>query len=196
MPNEGNTMTESRGKREDTRVCIHEAAHLVACYRLGLSTPHGATVEPGKGHDGIVTDPALLIGPEWKRTFLRDNPENAATFRKADEMKVVFLLAGWAAELRRRGAGLSGSSIIISSRLDEVSETDADFRNALAVLEIYEPDAVKRNKWLFDLWERTFRLVGEWRDEIRRVASFLAERRTLDRDGIFEAYELIEAKEV
>lgn len=192
-----------RGNRADARICVHEAAHIVAHNKLRtrrgfwLGTPHGASVEKIKGgYEGAVHVDSGEYA-EWASIMLRDNPKRKAHQRETAELKAISLLAGQAAEHRRSRYSMEHAASFLFGcvGLLKYGYPSKDLRDAVALLKVYESNTARRNKWLRELCGRTCKYVWEWWPDIKRVAAFLQERRTLDRDGINEAYELIEGKE-
>ena len=86
----------------------------------------------------------------------------------------------------------AASTLIGGSKLLKYGFPSTDLPKVLELLKVHEPNKARRDKWLRELCGRTCEYVWEWWPDIRRVAAFLEERRTLDRAGIYEAYDLIE----
>jgi len=134
---------------------------------------------------------------------------------KVAENKVMVRLAGSAAD-KRMGWDIMGGDGEYYSELhtcyrNRVADDEAwreelrilleedgeygDFGRAIRFLSAFEDDERLREEWLLRLWCRSIRFINKHWEEIERFAKILQERRTLDRNGIFEVFELIERKE-
>jgi hypothetical protein len=150
-------------------------------------------VEELKGDTGGRVHVDGYEGAEWARVMLRGNPELKAALREMAEHKAISLLAGLAAEHRRSRYSMDGAAsfIFTCAGMLKYGFPSTDLQGTVDLLKVYEPNTARRNKWLRKLCQRTCQHVWDWWPDIRSVAALLQERRTLDRDGIFELYDLI-----
>ena len=192
-----NESENNRGRREDSRVCIHEAAHLVVAYRFGLGIPDIMNSER-KGDVGKWVTPGGAWDAEWSRGKRRDDPKLKVLGLKPQkkiERTVICLLAGHAAEDRRSHPSLESAASLLVTRSDllKCGFPSTDLRQALGLLSVHEPDPVKRTEWFHELCKQACQHVWEWWPMIRMVAKVLQESWFLDREGIDRVCERIEA---
>jgi len=200
---------KTRSRCEDNRVCIHEAAHIVAGFRLWLGTPDGATVDASVSEGGEITNGHVKsLGPwgaEHTRSFLRANRTNPGggkgfkgRMRKRDEGYILMSLAGLAAEHRRSRYSMEGSASLIfrEAEMLKYGFPSTDLQKVVALLAIYEPNQDRRDRWFRELCDRTCRLVWECWSAIQTVAAVLQEKRTVDREGIEEIHAMLYEAEI
>jgi len=159
-----------RSGKEDARVCLHEAAHLVASFKLGLPLPQSMSVEPLKTSEGSAAKSKV---------------------RESVEKRVIVKLAGFAAECHRCRLSLSKATGIL--KRDALGD---DIFGALIFLATIEPpDGIRPALYFIGIWEKAYRMIGEWWPGIRLAAEVLQERRTLNRKEIAEVCKAIDKME-
>jgi hypothetical protein len=107
-----NTMMGARGRREDSRICIQEAAHVVAEWKLPLTDmPHYVTVIPDRKGilaGGMTDFSHIATREEVKATIKRGSPTRTRKALLAFLRKIAENKANVRRPRRISGANCSG----------------------------------------------------------------------------------------
>ncbi len=223
---------ERRSKEEDFQVCVHEAAHVMAGWRLPWAdTPHYVTVNPNPDRmtAGFVNDMSVIVTREQVKAILKirqpkknleimkargiapmTRKDRLAHWMKTTEDSVIVSLAGPAADMRMKWDFMDGDGGEHYSDLNNCygnranddeswrevlreilawDDDSGDWGRAMRKLSAFEDDERRREEWLLRVWCRSVRFVDKHWAEIKRFAKILQKKRTLDRNGMFEALE-------